>query len=131
MNARDISNKFARDISNKLVIFGVSLTFILSFGFQDVNAQGRQEYPRIDEEEWIEVNPGERYNCPECKMIFQGTEFTVWEHPDGNRVVVASAITDSSILLDEGFVYNYCFRGVQHAIPGQCDSPEYEQYKIE
>jgi hypothetical protein len=100
---------------------------------QTAIGQGRQQYPRIDEEEWIYVNPGERYNCPDCEMIFQGTEFTVWEHPDGNRVV-AVPITDksaNSIFRNEGFIYNFCFTGIKHAIPGMCDDPEYEQYKNE
>jgi hypothetical protein len=63
-------------------------------------------------------------------MIFQGTEFTVWEHLDGNRVVVAVPITDNATLQDEGFAYNYCFRGVQHAIEGLHDN-DYEKYGAE
>jgi hypothetical protein len=55
----------------------------------------------------------------------------VWEHADGNRVVVAVPITNNVTFLDESFIYNYCFTGVKHAIPGQCDDPEYEQYKVE
>jgi hypothetical protein len=86
---------------------------------------------RLSCEEWIYVNPGERYDCPDCKMIFQGTQFTIWEHADGNRVVVAVPITDDTTFTDEGFIYNYCFTGIKHAIPGQCDDPEYEQYTIE
>jgi hypothetical protein len=97
---------------------------------EEAYAQGKPTYPKINEEEWIEVNPGERYNCPECKMIFQGTEFTIWEHGDGNRVVVAVPITDNSTLQDEGFAYNYCFIGVKHAIDGLCDA-DYEKYKGE
>ena len=96
-----------------------------------VNAQGRQTYPRLQEEEYIEVRPGEKYNCPGCQMIFQGTEFTVWQHYDGNRVVVAVPITDNATFRDEGFIYNYCFTGVKHAIPGMCDDPDYEQYRVE
>jgi hypothetical protein len=82
-----------------------------------------------NEEEWIEVKPGERYNCPTCEMIFQGTEFTVWEPLDGNRVVVAVPITDNATFQDEGFIYNYYFTGVKHFIEGQCD--DYEAYRNE
>ena len=46
----------------------------------------------------------------------------VSEHTDGNRVVVAVPITNNATFLDESFIYNYCFTGVIHAIPGQCDS---------
>jgi hypothetical protein len=109
-------------------IFTVAVTAIMFPMTEEADGQGRPTYPRINEEEWVEVNPGERYNCPDiCKMIFQGTEFTVWEHADGNRVVVSVPITDNATLQDEGFVYNYCFTGVKHAIEGLCDD-DYEKY---
>jgi hypothetical protein len=114
------------------VLLGIVVVavFMVSSVIVNAYAQGRQTFPRVHEEEYIEVRPWEKYNCPDCKMIFQGTEFTVWEHTDGNRVVVAVPITNNATFLDESFIYNYCFTGVIHTIPGACDDPEYEQYRI-
>jgi hypothetical protein len=108
-----------------IAVTAIATTIIVP---REIHAQGRQTYPKINEEEWIEVKPGEKYNCPECEMIFQGTEFTIWEHLDGDRVVVAVPITDNSTFLDEGFVYNYCFTGEFNK---GCDDPRYEKYKVE
>jgi hypothetical protein len=50
-------------------------------------AQGRQTYPNINEEGWFTIDPERNLNlnlkCPGCEMIFQGTEFTVWQKEDG------------------------------------------------
>ena|SRR5688500_15598868 len=120
-------------MANNLIIISTLLTLALSIGLQDAYTQGRQIYPRINEEEWIEVNPGERYNCPTCEMIFQGTEFTIWEHLDGDRVIVAVPITDNKTFINEGFIYNFCFGGEDNDLLnlGSCEKPEYEKYKVE
>ena len=43
-------------------IFTVAVTAIMFPMTEEADGQGRPTYPRINEEEWVEVNPGERYN---------------------------------------------------------------------
>jgi hypothetical protein len=109
---------------------GTLLTLPLSIGLQDTLAQERQ-YPRLEDEHYIEVKPGNEYNCLGCKIVFKGTEFTVWERPEGDRVVIVGGpITDNATFFNDSFLYNYYFSGLKHYIEDPCDDSDYEQYKV-
>lgn len=55
-------------MNNIKIVIIVSLALTVTT-LSDAFAQGRQVYPNMQDERSVTINPGERYNCQDCKAI--------------------------------------------------------------
>ena len=98
------------------------MTSFLNRTTAELQSENAEINAQIDNHEFFEERD-QIYKCGDCTVIMRGTEFIVYEHPDGKRTIaIDSPIIDNDLFGREMLRYTICHVGDEEPLAFfQCD----------